>query len=65
MKHLVGVCADGSAAMVGKKSGVLTKLKEKFPKIMLWHCLCHRVELAVADAVEATSHTGQPSAVCC
>uniref|UniRef100_UPI00358F1FC4 E3 SUMO-protein ligase KIAA1586-like n=1 Tax=Myxine glutinosa TaxID=7769 RepID=UPI00358F1FC4 len=54
-KNLVGVCADGASTMVGKKSGVMTRLQERFPNIIIWHCMCHRLELAVGDAVDSVT----------
>jgi len=30
-------------------------LKDEFPDIVLWHCLNHRLELAVDNALNATS----------
>jgi len=30
-------------------------LKDKFPDIVLWHCLNHRLELAVGNTLNATS----------
>ena len=50
--HLIGVCADGASVMVGRKSGVLTALCAKYPRIIRWHCLCHRIELSVGDTLE-------------
>lgn len=44
--------SDGASVMVGKKSGVATLIKTICPNIILWHCLNHRVELAVADAIK-------------
>ena len=32
-------------------------LKDEFPDIVLWHCLNHRLELAVGNALNATSGT--------
>ena len=32
-------------------------LKDEFPDIVLWHCLNHRLELAVDNALNATSGT--------
>ena len=52
---MVGACADRASTMIGKKSGVLTKLKEMFPNILLWHCMCHHIELAVGDSVRSTN----------
>jgi len=39
--------------MLGKSSGVGTRLKAKFPNVVLWHCLNHRLELAVGDSIKA------------
>lgn len=50
--YLVGVCTDGAATMVGKQSGVLTRLKTLYPDVVTWHCMCHRIKLAVSYAVK-------------
>jgi len=34
-------------------------LKDEFPDIVLWHCLNHRLELAVDNALNATSGTNE------
>lgn len=47
-------CADGASTMLGKTSGVLTRIQKKYPQSLLWHCMCHRIELAVGDAVKTT-----------
>jgi hypothetical protein len=51
-QHLIAVCSDGASVMTGHKSGVLQKLAVKYPRIILWHCLCHRIELTVSDTLE-------------
>ena len=43
--------------MLGTKSGVGKLLKDKFPNIVLWHCLIHKLELAVENALESISGT--------
>lgn len=50
-KNLVGFCSDGASVMLGRKSGVGARLKKDFPNIVLWHCLNHRLQLALDDAV--------------
>ena len=50
---LIGACSDGASVMLGRNSGVLTRLATLFPNIFLWHCLCHRIELAIGDAVKS------------
>ena len=48
-------CSDGASVMLGKKGGVFAKLKETYPRLVGWHCLNHRLELAVSDAVKCCS----------
>ena len=50
-------CSDGASVMLGTKSGVRKLLKDEFRDIVLWHCLSHRLELAVGNALDATSGT--------
>ena len=43
---------DGASVMLGKQSGVATRLRALYPLIFPWHCMNHRLELAVADAIK-------------
>ena len=54
---IIGFCSDGASVMLGTKSGVGKLLKDKFPDIILWHCLNHRLELAVGIALEIIGGT--------
>ena len=49
----LGIGTDGASVMLGKRGGLCTKLKEKYPNLLTWHCFNHRLELAVHDAVKA------------
>ena len=51
MRNLVAISTDGASVMLGRKCGVATTLARKFPNIITWHCLNHRLELAVSDAI--------------
>lgn len=42
----VYVCTDGAAVMTGHRSGVVTRIKAKNPKIAATHCMLHRQALA-------------------
>lgn len=52
-RKLVGFGSDGATVNLGKKSGVITRLKEKqpWPVVQGIHCHAHRLELAYKDAV--------------
>ena len=51
-ERFVCFASDGASVMLGSKAGVATKIVEKFPNVMVWHCMNHRLELSVGDAVE-------------
>ena len=38
--------------MLGIKGNVRKKFKEQFPALIIWHCMNHRLELAVLDVVK-------------
>ena len=52
--HFVAFASDGASVMTGRKSGVAAQLTKLFPKLVTWHCLNHRLELAVGDAADET-----------
>ena len=47
--RFVQFVTDGASVFTGSKTGVGKLLKEKFPRLMVWHCLAHRLELAVTE----------------
>ena len=51
----IAFACDGAPAMIGKDSGVATRLKNIFPNLLIWHCANHRLELAVDDVVKEVS----------
>jgi hypothetical protein len=52
-EHLVCICTDEASVMLGKHAGVQTLIKNKFPKVVGWHCLNHRLEPSVHDATKS------------
>lgn len=48
--NFVSFASDGASVMVGRKSGVASRLTAMYPNLITWHCLNHRLELAVGDA---------------
>eukprot|EP00794_Sanderia_malayensis_P019804 gene19804-21744_t len=53
VKNLIVFTCDGASVMLGVKSDVGKRLKDQFPAIVIWHCMNHRLELAVSDAVKS------------
>lgn len=51
-EHFICFASDGASVMLGSESGVATKIVEKFPNGLVWHCMNHHLELSVGDAVE-------------
>ncbi|KAJ8399548.1 hypothetical protein AAFF_G00409590 [Aldrovandia affinis] len=51
-KNWVSFVSDGASVMLGKNSGVATRLKARYPNLFTWHCMNHRLELAVSNAVD-------------
>ena len=49
--NLIAFCSDGASVMLGCNSGVGTRMQKDFPKIIIWHCLNHRLQLALDDFV--------------
>lgn len=55
--HFVGFACDGASVMLGRKAGVAKILMEKFPRLIVWHCATHRLELSVHDSLLEISGT--------
>ena len=41
--NLIGACSDGASTMLGSRSGVLTRLKQQFPRVQLWHFVSQKL----------------------
>src|SRR5258705_14011853 len=51
-ENLICIVCDGASVMLGKKTGVAARLREIVSEVIVWHCMSHRVELAVHDTME-------------
>lgn len=51
-ENLISIATDGAAVMMGKKKGVVTLMKQRFPQVLIWHCANHRLELSVGDVIK-------------
>ena len=47
-----GQCYDGASNMLGKKSGVATRIQNTQPKAFPTHCHCHSLSLSVKDTTK-------------
>jgi len=47
----IAFICDGASVMIRKDLGVATRLKIQFPKLIIWHCSNHQLELAVGDVL--------------
>lgn len=56
-KNLIAFVSDGASTMLGRKAGVSTKLQSMYPNLIVWHCLNHRLELAVYDTLKEINGT--------
>jgi hypothetical protein len=54
-KNWISFVSDGASVMLGTQSGVASRLRSLYPLIFSWHCMNHRLELAVADAIKDVS----------
>ena len=50
VERLKGFGSDGAAVMVGRKSGVATRVKQKSPHCINIHCMAHRFNLCTSQA---------------
>ncbi|VDI37058.1 Hypothetical predicted protein [Mytilus galloprovincialis] len=55
VSKLTGFSSDGASVMVGKRTGVATRLREKNPCLINIHCVCHKLALSCADSNESIS----------
>ena len=54
--NLIGFCSDGASVMLGSKFGVAKRMKVDFPHTLIWHCLNHRLQLALDDFIKEIKH---------
>lgn len=50
LEKLTGFSSDGASVMLGKRTGVAARLKQKNPVLLNVHCICHRLALACTDS---------------
>jgi hypothetical protein len=56
LRHqLIGFCSDGASCMTGQYQGVAVLLRKDIPNLKAFHCMAHRLELAVKNAVDSVN----------
>ena len=50
-------CLGRCFCHVRSRSGVASRIQPVFPNVIIWHCMNHRLELAVGDAIHEVSGT--------
>ena len=45
--HWLGLATDGCSTMLSRKGGLTALLLAEYPRLIVWHCMAHRLELAV------------------
>lgn len=55
LRKVYALGTDGCGAMMGKKVGVATRLRQACPASVAMHCVAHRLALAPKDAAECVS----------
>ena len=56
-EKLICFASDGASVMLGSRSGVASRIQEVFPNVIIWHCMNHRLELAVGEVINEVSDT--------
>ena len=51
-RKVVCLGTDGASVMMGKHAGVAALLREDVPHLVALHCVAHRLELAILDAIK-------------
>ena len=53
--NVVGFASDNCNVMIGARNSVLSRVKEKQPKVFNIGCICHLANLCVAAGIKAVS----------
>ncbi|XP_071121930.1 zinc finger protein 862-like [Mytilus edulis] len=56
ISNMCGIATDGAAVMVGRHSGVVTRIKETVPGLLSSHCIAHRLALASGAAADSVQY---------
>ena len=56
-ENVVACCSDGAASMMGKNKGFNSRLKEKVPHCIIFHCMIHHQALASKKLSDDLSET--------
>ena len=54
--RLMGFGSDGASVMIGRRTGIATRLKQRNPYLVAIHCVAHRLALACSQAGESVQY---------
>ena len=50
-QKFVSICTDGASTDIGCNNSLYAQLLEDYPHLLSFWCICHRLELAIKDAI--------------
>ena len=50
-QKFVSICTDGASTNIGCNNSLYAQLLEDYPHLLSFWCICHRLELAIKDAI--------------
>ena len=56
---MIGFGADGASVMMGQKGGIAAILKADVPYLVEIHCVAHRLQISVFDAIREHSYISE------
>ena len=56
LDYVVSLGTDGVALMVGRINGLATRLKKRSPYMLSMHCIAHKTNLCLVDAIKKSPY---------
>ena len=56
LDNVVSLGSDGAASMVGRINGLATRLKKRSPYMLSMHCITHKTNLCLVDAIKKSPY---------
>lgn len=56
-RSCIAMAADGASVNFGSQSGVMVRMQRELPWMLKFHCVAHKLELALNDAFKGSYYT--------